>query len=409
MVIQLLTSVVHQETGQKTLGTLEYSLPSALQQHIELVSPSTFFGFPKKGPKTSPVKPASTETSQAGCSGYGITPSCLSSLYNYGGAKSYSNGRMGIAGFLEEYPSQSDLRLFMNRYATENNADQTYTCQPINGGRCPSTRQGGLEANLDVQYARAITERIPNTYYSTGGRPPQNGVNDNEPYLEFLNYLLGLPKDQLPQTMSISYADTEPSVPVDYQKKTCDLFSQLGAKGVSVFVASGDFGVGQNCPGGRYVPEYPSDCPWITAVGGTDGTSPERAWSGSGGGFSNVFPRPSWQDEAVQSWMQSTGGGGNGNYNSSGRAYPDVAAQATNFQVVIGGNINNVYGTSAACPTFASIIQLINSDRLSTGKAPLGFLNPWLYSKAASALHDITSGYNTGCNNGGFNAVRVSY
>lgn len=29
---------------------------------------------------------------------------------------------------------------------------------------------------------------------------------------------------------------------------------------------------------------------------------------------------------------------------------------------------------------------------------PLGFLNPWLYGRAASALNDITLGHSTGCN-----------
>lgn len=97
------------------------------------------------------------------------------------------------------------------------------------------------------------------------------------------------------QSLSISYADFEPKVPTDYQKKTCDLFPQLGAKGISVFIASSDNGLGSNCPNGKYVPMYSSDCPWITSMGGPDGTSTERAWSGSGGGFSNVFLQPEWQ------------------------------------------------------------------------------------------------------------------
>lgn len=35
---------------------------------------------------------------------------------------------------------------------------------------------------------------------------------------------------------------------------------------------------------------------------------------------------------------------------STGRAYPDVAAQADNFQVVVGGSVVNVEGTSASSP-----------------------------------------------------------
>lgn len=370
-----------------------------------MIEPSTFFGFKKNALIAAPVEKRSVDSSQA-CSQFSITPSCLSSLYSYSDAKPYSNGMIGIGGFLEEYPSTKDLQNFMNKYATQNNKDQSYSCVTVNGGKCPTSGQSTLEADLDTQYVRAITEKIPNVYYSTGGRPPENGVNNNEPYLEFLNYMLGLSADKLPQTLTISYVDTEPSVPTDYQQKTCDLFSQLGAKGVSILVASGDAGVGSNCPGGKYVPGYPAACPWVTAVGGTTGTGPESGWSGSGGGFSNVFAQPSWQADAVNEWLKNNGN--SDKFNSSGRAFPDVSAQATNFQVVVNGGTQSVYGTSCSSPTFASLIQLINSDRLQNGKKPLGFLNPWIYSKAPPGLTDITKGGNTGCNSGGFKAVAVS-
>src|SRR4051794_38413682 len=152
----------------------------------------------------------------------------------------------------------------------------------------------------------------------------------------------------------------------------------------------------------------------LKTVGGTTGNSPEGAWTGSGGGFSSVFGRPSYQDAAVSSWLTNdkTHTAVTKYFNSSGRAYPDVAAQSTNFVVEISGSANLVSGTSAACPTFASIIQLINSDRISKGKKGLGFLNPWLYSSAKSGLTDITKGKNTGCSGvisgGGFSAVSVS-
>jgi len=81
--------------------------------------------------------------------------------------------------------------------------------------------------------------------------------------------------------------------------------------------------------------------------------------------------------------------------------------------IEVSGSAELVDGTSCATPTFSSIIQLINSDRLSKGKTGLGFLNPWLYANATSALTDITTGSNTGCSgvisNAGFDAVAVSF
>lgn len=47
--------------------------------------------------------------------------------------------------------------------------------------------------------------------------------------------------------------------------------------------------------------------PYVTAVGGTNETSPERAVYFSGGGFSNYFSQPSYQSQAVQSFLNALG------------------------------------------------------------------------------------------------------
>jgi tripeptidyl-peptidase-1 len=393
-----------------------------------MVQPTTFFGLRAMRSTLSEPVPITelelnTEGVEAvtGCSGSQITPECLANLYSFTSATAQTVGKIGIAGFLEQWPSKSDLSSFMSSYQTEGNSKHTYSCTLVNGGTCPSSGSGypGVEANLDAQYVAAITESIPTVYYSTGGRPPWlgSGTNTNEPYLEFLNYLIGLADADLPNTISISYGDDESTVPLDYANNACNLFSQLGARGVSVLVASGDSGVGDTCQENgedQFTTSFPASCPWVTTVGGTTGNSPEGAWTGSGGGFSSIFGRPSYQNTVVSSWLTNdkTHTAVSQYFNSSGRAYPDVAAQSTNFVVEISGSANLVSGTSAATPTFASIIQLINSDRISKGKAGLGFLNPWLYSSAASGLTDITKGKNTGCSGvisgAGFSAVSVS-
>ena len=75
-----------------------------------------------------------------------------------------------------------------------------------------------------------------------------------------------------------------------------------------------------------------------------------------------------------------------------GRGIPDVSAQAKGFVVNLRGNFTLVDGTSAACPTFASIVALLNDRRLTSGQPPLGFLNPLLYSRGAAAFNDIVVG-----------------
>ena len=50
----------------------------------------------------------------------------------------------------------------------------------------------------------------------------------------------------------------------------------------------------------------------------------------------------------------------------------------------------------------ASVVALVNDALIASGKAPLGFMNPWLYRRGYKAFTDITSGVNGGCNTTGF-------
>ena len=189
-------------------------------------------------------------------------------------------------------------------------------------------------------------------------------------------------------------------------------FAQVGARGVSILTASGDGGADCTVSGSAdsLSPIFPGGCPFGTAVGATVGGEPEAAVDFSGGGFSNYFARPSYQDAAVEAWLA-----GNNNpdlvslVNTSGRAFPDVSAQGSDFHVFIAGSDSLVGGTSASTPAFSSIINLVSNQLLVEGKAPLGFLNPFLYSSGTAGLTDIVNGNNEGCSNldggAGFSAV----
>jgi tripeptidyl-peptidase I len=142
----------------------------------------------------------------------------------------------------------------------------------------------------------------------------------------------------------------------------------------------------------------------MTSVGATTGVNPEKAASLSAGGFSNYFGIPSYQSTQVQSYKSSIGTTNSGKFNTTGRGYPDVAAIGQNVIIVSGGQTGAVAGTSCSSPIFASVVGLLNDQLLAAGKSPLGFLNPWLYSTASSALNDITTGSNPGCSTNGFSA-----
>ena len=177
----------------------------------------------------------------------------------------------------------------------------------------------------------------------------------------------------------------------------------------TVYVSAGDSGSAVDACNKNGTPvavvegvNYPSSDPLVSGVGGTtllaDNSGKyigETTWNEStlgagatGGGFSVVFPRPSYQN----------GVPGIGAY----RGVPDVAYNAdplTGVPIVfsLGGAtlIAPIGGTSAGAPQWAGITALAEQ---AVGKR-LGFLNGTFYSILKSksyskAFHDITIGNN---------------
>ena len=159
--------------------------------------------------------------------------------------------------------------------------------------------------------------------------------------------------------------------------------------------------VGDFCPELRPL----SDCLHsLTSVGATTGIT-ETAASFSSGGFSNIFSRPSYQDTAVSTYLKKLGKTNAGLFNSTGRGFPDIAAQAQSFQIIRAGKTVSVSGTSAASPTVGSLVALLNDAIFNDRGKALGFLNPFLYKFGPGALNDITQGSNPGCGTDGFAAA----
>jgi tripeptidyl-peptidase-1 len=352
----------YQQSQQSpAIRSLGYSVPRDLHPHIHLIQPTTVFGnlMPQKSSIFKP-KTATPEQLAAGCD-VTITPDCLRDLYKIDNTTTRPDwrNRLGISGFLEQYARHADFDEFLSRYA-QSHTDANFSVVSINGGQDDQhSMSDSVEANLDVQYSIPLADEVLATFYSTGGRGPvvpeithpDPTDSSNEPYLEQLHYLLDLPDEELPAVLSNSYGENEQSLPPSYLNATCSLFAQLGARGVSILFGSGDAGPGSSCVKNdgtnqtRFLPGYPASCPFVTAVGGTYGTNPEKAVSFSGGGFSEVFPRPQYQDQAVKGYLGHLGNQWDGLYNATGRGYPDISAQAANFIVRDQGEWVSVGGT----------------------------------------------------------------
>jgi len=205
-----------------------------------------------------------------------------------------------------------------------------------------------------------------------------------------------------PYVHSVSYGDEESSVSPDYVQRIDVEFQKFGVTGRSILFASGDNGVGCSPKCDRFAPNWPASSPYVTSVGGmyVQGTS-AIADTIASGGFSNTFKQPSYQQAAVAAYLKAHTTPPPTFYNASGRAMPDIAAFSESVQIVYETLPLPIGGTSCAAPIVSGVISLLNDARLNAKKAPLGFLNPFLYQTLANhpdAFTDITTGDNSnGC------------
>ncbi|KAM0437938.1 hypothetical protein ACHAQK_007023 [Fusarium lateritium] len=412
----------HSATGRIVIRTTEYSIPSTQKDAISYVYPTIHFFRLAPNPKTI-QKRQHVPTGPSNCSN-SVCPSQLRTKYNinYNPPDGKSGSTIAIAGFLNNFPNITDVKAFLAKYDKRSaKSIPPVNVVSVNKGTLKPPADGGsltVEAELDLDYSMAFTGPLPVTFYSVGGHAPKIGQDpnrpispdDNEPYAEFFEYVLGL-KDP-PKVISISYNDDEKNVPVAYARHVCDLFAKAAARGISIIGSSGDGGAagvgGDNtCLGvsGKkrlFVPTFPSSCPWMTSVGATAAYG--GAASFSSGGMSNVFKRASWQDKAVSGHIKALKGKHKGFYNVSGRAQPDVSLLGDDYLTLTGGYPSTHFGTSASAPVFAAMIALVNDMRLRAKKPALGFLNTLLYSEKASAVfRDVKDGSETeGCADGNF-------
>ncbi|PGH23831.1 hypothetical protein AJ80_02079 [Polytolypa hystricis UAMH7299] len=405
------------EAGKgRVIRTLQYSAPREVAPYVHMVQPTT--KFPQIEAQDNMLfqmevmEAAQTFNAPNLDCDRKVTPDCLRTLYKIGDftAKPDPRNKVGISGYLEQYARYGDFARFLEIFAPRLK-NTTFDVELINGGQnLQESGEDSVEASLDIDYAISLSNAT-SVYYSTGGRGPlvpdveQPGKsrNQNEPYLEQLQYFLRLPDRKLPAVLTTSYGETEQSVPKRYSDVVCAMFAQLGVRGVSVIFASGDSGPGTACLTNdgknttRFSPIFPAACPYVTSVGATFNTNPERAIEFSSGGFSDRYSRPLYQRRAVDEYLRKHGKQWKGYYNPHGRGFPDVAAQGRNFAVIDKARQLAVSGTSASAPVFAAIIANLNSIRLARGKPVLGLLNPFLYGIGQSGFTDIVDGGSIGC------------
>jgi kumamolisin len=197
-----------------------------------------------------------------------------------------------------------------------------------------------------------------------------------------------------PSVVSISWGSAESNWTQQAVQSMNTALQDASTVNVSVFVASGDNLSTDGVNDGNAHVDFPASSPWAIGCGGTSisvsGTSitNETVWndgdSGGGGGISDLFPVPTFQQSASLPASVNDG--------KTRRGVPDVAGDAapgTGYRIVVNGQTEVVGGTSAVAPLWAGLTALINEGATT----PVGFFLPFLYANS-TLLRQITQGNN---------------
>ena len=263
------------------------------------------------------------------------------------------------------------------------------------------------ETSLDVQWSHAIAPGAKIILIAAAS-------NNDPDLLAAQDYAIN---HHLGGTISESYGESETALYADPTGAGLTIlandeasYARARAKGIAVFVSSGDSGsFEQDYLGNPIIGAlYPGSSPNVTSVGGTNlyfGTlgaaTPngqyltESVWNdgygAGGGGVSGYFATPSFQTKNLPASTLSVLGG----Y----RGYPDVTYNAGVVGGVLvylgflGPGTETFYifgGTSSGAPQWAAIA----SDLGSAKGEPIGNINNRLYKKQGFAAHDIVAGQN---------------
>ncbi len=199
-----------------------------------------------------------------------------------------------------------------------------------------------------------------------------------------------------PNIISLSWGIAEYGLPMTYVDSMNAIFRNATREGITIVAASGDQGAYDGTK--TLTVNFPASSPYVLGVGGTslfvnNGVYSQSGWGasassnkslGSGGGYSQYFGKPYWQDPA--------------GYNSTMRGVPDVSMLAnpdTGVLMISQGQAYDAGGTSLAAPLWAGVVALTDQ---ASGKS-LGLVNPILYQASNTPFYNysfdqIYKGYN---------------
>src|SRR2546421_8465482 len=263
------------------------------------------------------------------------------------------------------------------------------------------------ESTLDIEMVAGLARSVNIVDYETDGNANgdiwtqvndelQQVINDNTNNASagsVVSISLGAAENQM---------DSSDRVAIE---KSIQILTQV--EHMTVFVASGDCGAFTDRMFRSLSVSFPASDPWSTAVGGTvlsidnsQNRAGEAAWSddanpsscknrwGTGGGLSQVYRRPAWQNAY----------GVNNRYSNGARQVPNISATAFALAIYFDGQWGTVGGTSAAAPIWAAGQSLVNQGLIKQiGKyaySPRMFYLAADKNNGRRPYYDVTRGNN---------------
>ncbi|HVA88072.1 MAG TPA: S53 family peptidase [Candidatus Saccharimonadales bacterium] len=382
-------------TYHAPLGTA--SVPAAIAASVDGVS----------GLSSAPLRTASGPTTPRSAAGgrTGFGPLDLAKAYDilplYQGGLFGEGQTVAIVSF--DTFRASDIAQFDRQMGVDGPAVKRIAVGP----KISAPGNGSDEVTLDIDVLRSVAPRAQILNFEA----------PNSSDIGFADMFDAIVQDGRADIVTVSWGGCDEPDAVSGADRTRTLRSLQAAtaRGISVFVASGDWGAFtcwiSDPSDQRQSVYWPSDSPYTIAVGGTnlrvrsDGTYyGEAAWddylstAATGGGLNPQDPRPSWQQAP----------GVENQFSNGNRQTPDVAAAGdpdTGYLVyetpTDGGPAawTVVGGTSGAAPFWAGIMLLTRQLAQEEGVGPLGFVDPMLYDIASNnppntIFHDVTRGGN---------------
>jgi subtilase family serine protease len=361
----------------------------------------------------------SVPTVTSGCSGAqqtiqaGTAWSPQAEAAGYGLTSQWAAGNTGAGQSIALYElaayRNSDITAYANCFGITPNVSTT----TVDGGAGPFDPASGSEPTLDLQEIIAMSPGARVVVYL--------GPNDN---IGPTDVFAQMAADDSASIISSSWGICESQ---SDQSAEATIFQQMVLQGQTLIAAAGDSGSADCYDSSNSLAtsvlavDDPASQPTVTGIGGLSVTSfspfAASVWNdgigttvGSGGGFSQTFPTPTWQRAALVASgalsLSPTTCGASGDQTC--RAVPDISVvgdPSRGFLFRYQGSWGGIGGTSIGSPLVASIVAVASQNcGVTTG---FGNLNPQLYAMntAGGGLIDITRGDNDSLGLGAYNAT----